>query len=554
MKRLIALILFLLSIYITYANESVVMTAARKELARTMTELKKQQTPPYFLSYSITDVKNINIYGTLGKIESEQNDKNRYLDIDLRVGDYKFDNSHIIRGNRFSFSSSLGSTELPLENDEAAIRNAIWFATDKEYKEATETLQKALTNKAVKVKEEDSSADFTAETPNKYYEESKDIKVDIELIKNRMRILSSKFIAYDWILESGVKFMADIETKYFISSEGTELQYPAVYFRIFVSAKAKAEDGMSIPLYKSYFAFSPDSLPSNETIAKDIDDMIKLIDDLRKAPTLQSTYSGPAILSGKAAGVFFHEIFGHRVEGHREKDPNSSQTFKNMVGQKILPDFIDVVMDPTIQKLRGMPVSGYFKYDDEGIKAQKVMVAENGKFENFLMSRSPIEKFPHSNGHGRKQFGYKAVSRQSNLIVNAHETVSVDKLKEMLRDDCKKQNKEFGLYFDVVQGGFTFTGRTIPNAFNVNPLVVYKVFADGRKDELIRGLDLIGTPLATFANITAAADDLDIFNGICGAESGGVAVSASSPSLLVSMIEVQKKAKSQAKPPILTAP
>ena len=127
-------------------------------------------------------------------------------------------------------------------------------------------------------------------------------------------------------------------------------------------------------------------------------------------------------------------------------------------------------------------------------------------------------------------------------------------MRSALRAECRRQNKEYGLQFEDIQGGFTFTGRTVPNAFNVQPLVVYKIFADGRPDELVRGVDLIGTPLTTFNNIVLAGDDLGIFNGVCGAESGGVPVSASSPSLLVSTIEVQKKQKSQAKPPLLSDP
>ncbi|MBI3258859.1 MAG: hypothetical protein HYZ54_05225, partial [Ignavibacteriae bacterium] len=154
----------------------------------------------------------------------------------------------------------------------------------------------------------------------------------------------------------------------------------------------------------------------------------------------------------------------------------------------------------------------------------------------------------------RKQAGYKSVSRQSNLLVQAKKQIPFDSLKSMLRAECKKQGKEYGLYFVEISGGFTFTNRTIPNAFNVQPLVVYKIYADDRPDELVRGVDLIGTPLTTFNNIIAAADDLGIFNGVCGAESGGVPVSASSPSLLVSTIEVQKKQKSQAKPPLLPSP
>ena len=224
------------------------------------------------------------------------------------------------------------------------------------------------------------------------------------------------------------------------------------------------------------------------------------------------------------------------------------------MNKSVLPDFIDVVFDPTIKTMRGNELSGYYVYDDEGVKAQKVDVVTGGIFKNYLMSRAPNENCDKSNGHGRREEGYDAVSRQSNLLVIAQKTMPVTELKDKLREECKKQNLEYGLYFVKVQGGFTFTGRTIPNSFNVLPLLVYKVFTDGRPDEIVRGVDLIGTPLTTFSSIFAAGDDLGVFNGTCGAESGGVPVSAVSPSLLVQKIEVQKKSKSQAKLPILPAP
>jgi predicted Zn-dependent protease len=281
--------------------------------------------------------------------------------------------------------------------------------------------------------------------------------------------------------------------------------------------------------------------------------LVKTIEELRTAP-LMATYSGPALLSGEASGVFFHEIFGHRVEGHRLKDPSDAQTFKSSLGEKVLPEFMSVDFDPTLYELNGIKLSGFYKYDDEGVQAQRVPIVEKGTLKNFLMSRAPIEKFEKSNGHGRRQAGYDAVSRQSNLIVKSDKSVPLKDMKDLLREECKKQDKEYGLYFVKVQGGFTFTGRTIPNSFNVNPLLVYKVFVDGRPDEMVRGVDLIGTPLTTFSNIINTADDLDVFNGTCGAESGGVPVSACSPTLLVNKIEVQKKSKSQAKLPILPAP
>jgi predicted Zn-dependent protease len=550
-------ILFLLCLFVRtatlQANETPVMRALKAELNRTMTDLQSQKTPPYFLSYSVTETQTVRISASFGNIELDESPKNRILDIDLRVGDYKVDNTHIMRGSRFEFGGAGRGVELPFSDDEQTLRSVIWANTDRQFKKAVERYGKVLTNKAVKVKEEDSSADFSFERPAQYSEPAAKFVIDTAAWRERLKRLSAIFLSQQDIYQGKVYFQADILTKYFVSSEGTELQTSEPNVRVFAQAVTKSDDGMTLPLYRSYFAFTPERLPSEKEMEQDVRSMISTGIKLRSAP-LAETVSCPAILSGEASGVFFHEIFGHRVEGHRQKDPNSSQTFKSFVGKKILPDFIDVVFDPTLKTLAGKDIVGYFKYDDEGVLGQKVVAVKDGIFQNFLMSRSPIENFITSNGHGRKQAGYKAVSRQSNLLVQAKKQVPFDSLKTMLRAECKKQGKEYGLYFVEISGGFTFTNRTIPNAFNVQPLVVYKIFADGRADELVRGVDLIGTPLTTFNNIIAAADDLGIFNGVCGAESGGVPVSASSPSLLVSTIEVQKKQKSQAKPPLLPSP
>jgi predicted Zn-dependent protease len=555
MQRLLLGALLLIALFFenSSAKDNIVLKSAKIELNRYMTELKTKDKPPYYISYQIADNNSMRITASFGKIVSDDSSHNRSLDVDLRVGDYNFDNSHIIRGETSFFSSRRGAVDLPIEDNEDALRNAIWYATDGEYKAAIEKYQKVVTNKAVKVKEEDTSADFSREEPYKFIEETKTFNVNREYWRNVVRNVSELFAKEDIIFDGSVFFSMDVTTKYFISTEGTEILQFQPYFRVFISGRTKADDGMNLPLYESFFSFTPEGLPNEEFLLNKAKALIQLLKDLRTAP-LVTSYSGPAIMSGEASGVFFHEIFGHRVEGDRLKDPNDAQTYKSSLGEKILPEFLNVTFDPTSKLLNGREISGYYQYDDQGVKSQSVKCVENGVFKNFLISRSPIEKFNKSNGHGRKQTGYSAVSRQSNLIVRANETVPVSELKDKLRKECKEQNKEFGLYFEKVQGGFTFTGRSIPNAFNVNPLVVYKIFTDGRADELVRGVDLIGTPLTTFSKIVAAGDDYGIFNGICGAESGGVPVSASSPTLMVSFIEVQKKSKSQAKPPILPAP
>ncbi len=274
---------------------------------------------------------------------------------------------------------------------------------------------------------------------------------------------------------------------------------------------------------------------------------------LREAPVVDP-YVGPAILRGRAAAVFFHEILGHRVEGHRQKDEDEGQTLTDKVGEQIFPSFLAVHDDPTLEALAGVDLNGHYVYDDEGVPGQRVPVVEEGVLKGFLVSRSPIDGFPASNGHGRRQPGNAVVARQGNLVVSASETVPYDALRQQLVDEIKAQGKPFGLIFDDISGGFTFTGRTTPNSYAVQPVTVWRVYPDGRPDELVRGVDLIGTPLLTFGRIAAASDEVQVFNGMCGAESGWVPVSAVAPDLLVSEVEVQRGDKEHDRPPLLPPP
>ena len=241
------------------------------------------------------------------------------------------------------------------------------------------------------------------------------------------------------------------------------------------------------------------------------------------------------------------------VEGHRQKLGLEGQTFKKKVNESVLQAEFSVYFDPTLRRLGGTDLAGFYRYDDEGVKARRVAVVEHGILKTFLMARSPIEGFASSNGHGRAQLGLTPVARQSNLVVETAQPHSQAELKRMLIDEIKRENKPYGLLFDDIEGGFTITMRFIPNAFNVMPVMVYRVYPDGR-EELVRGVDFIGTPLTTFSKIVAADDRVAVFNGMCGAESGWVPVSAVSPGLLLSQVEVQKKLKSGERPPILPPP
>ena len=274
---------------------------------------------------------------------------------------------------------------------------------------------------------------------------------------------------------------------------------------------------------------------------------------LRKAPVIEP-YSGPAILSGQSAAVFFHEIFGHRIEGHRQKDEESSQTFTKKIDHPVLSEFISIVDDPTMKSLAGITLNGYYQYDDEGVKAQRVVVVKDGVLKNFLMSRSPIAGFTKSNGHGRKQAGNRAVARQGNFLVEASRTVREKELRRLLIEECEKADKPFGLMLAKVTGGFTYTGRGLPQAYKLAPVMVYRVYTDGRPDELVRGADLIGTPLVSLNKVIACGPQAEVFNGVCGAESGHIPVAVISPSILTAEVEIQKAKKSMDRPPLLPPP
>lgn len=530
-----------------------VLEAMKQELERSVETLSKQQTPLYYLSYEITESVRASVAASFGHFSGSSQGRRRLADIDLRVGSYDLDNTHTIRSRfgRFSQRFDRGGVEVPVD-DLQALRSILWHQTDKKYKQAVERLAKVRADVRIKVEEEDQAGDFTAEKPEELVEETVSLTMDQALWKEKLEKYTAPFSRSSHIYSADARISANVETRWYVNSEGTEIRTSQPYYRLFISALTKAEDGMELPRYESFFSFTPDGLPDDDSILKVVEEMVLDLEALRMAPVVDP-YTGPAILSGRASAVFFHEILGHRVEGHRQKEEDDAQTFKKMVNRKVLPEIFSVVFDPTVRRIESMDLVGSYRFDNQGVKAQRVPVIENGVLKNFLMSRTPVEGFSRSNGHGRKQAGLSPVARQSNLFVEVSDPQSSQELERLLIGLVKKAGKSFGLYFEDVQGGFTSTGRSRPNAFNVLPVMVYRIHSDGRK-ELVRGVDLIGTPLTTFSKIAAADNRLGAFNGICGAESGGVPVAGVSPAVLVSQIEVQKKMKSQERAPILPAP
>ena len=547
-SRAAALALATLAASTGIAAASPVMEALKTELARSMEILGEQPVPPYFLSYEVTEQDTASAFAAYGALTNSGRGRIRYLDIDLRVGDYELDNTRPIRGSRNRRTTVL----IPLDDDVDAIRSIVWNATDRRYKQAIEQLTKVQTDIQVKVEAEDTSADFSRQEPETAQVDGQVLDAPLTDWERRVERYSAPFADRDRIYGASASLSGTAETRWFVNSEGSEVETVEVHYGLFVSAQTKADDGMTLPRYESFFAFTPDGLPDDDKVMTAVERVIADLEVLRDAPVVEP-YTGPAILSGRATGVFFHEILGHRVEGHRQKRAEDGQTFKKKVNERILPPGFTVAFDPTLRQAAGQDLVGAYRYDNQGVPARLVAVVDNGILANFLMSRTPIESFPESNGHGRKQVGYMPVSRQSNLIVEVSDAVSHEALKERLVAMIREAERPFGLLIDDIQGGVTTTGRYMPNAFNVQPTLVYRIYPDGR-EELVRGVDLIGTPLTTLSRVVAADDRVAVFNGFCGAESGSVPVSAVAPGILISQVEVQKKRKSQERPPILPRP
>jgi predicted Zn-dependent protease len=521
------------------------------ELGRNFTALRaKADPPPYFASYAVTEVQAEQVSATLGALQTNGATLGRYLDVSVRVGRPELDNYRPVRGQRPRFASGLS---VPLDLQPDAMKRKLWLETDRVYRSAAERLLNVVSSQQTNARDTSQIPDFSADEPQKASQLPPALQVNRTQWAEKARRWSALFQGKTGVLASNVSISAQREVKYFVSTEGARLEHGRLFARIIVTARGKAADGMDLVTTESFESADPARLASDQQVEAAIEKVSRDLAGLLKAPAVEP-FVGPAILSGRASGVFFHEIFGHRIEGHRQKDETEGQTFAKSTGTSVLPEFLSVSFDATRKQMAGVDLNGWYDFDDEGVRASNVQLVEKGVLKTFLLSRSPIEGFPRSNGHGRKQPGAEVVSRQSNLIVESAKQVPATELRQMLIAEAKRQNKPYGLYFEQVTGGFTTTGRRGLQAFTVIPLVVYRVWADGRPDELVRGADIVGTPLASFAKIAATSDKLEVFNGYCGAESGTVPVSAVSPAVLVTEIEIQKKDSSQDRPPFLSKP
>ena len=532
-------------------KRSAVLDILKAENDREMATLRKQTDPAHYLAYQLVEQRLVNMESEGGSLLLDSDDTVRNLDVEVRVGKPELDNYHALADDSNGLNAPFTRRGVvPFGDDKQALSSALWIETDRRYREAVSALGYVRQDQST-LKSRIVAPDFSPETADTHIEAPTRLEFNKPQWVERLKRCSVKALHGQATRGTcGVIFQQT--TTYLVNSEGSQIQTSWTNAQLSVSVGVKADDGMNLSRLEQRFGRTPADLPPDSELDKMIATVTGDLDALHDAP-LAEPYVGPAILEGRAAGVFFHEVFGHRIEGHRQKDLTSGQTFASYVGKDIAPEWLSVYDDPQIMTLNGIQLNGFYRYDDEAVRARRVSLIDRGKLVGFLMGRNPIPGFLHSNGHGRHSPQLPPVARQGNLVVEVARSVTRNDLEKMLIEEIRKQHRPYGMIFTDISGGFTNTSAFAPQAFKVNPVMAFRLYPDGRR-ELVRGIDISGTPLVALQSIRAASREIETFNGVCGAESGWVPVSASAPSLLIEKLEVEKGFVPPDRPPVLQPP
>jgi predicted Zn-dependent protease len=534
-----------------------VLVAMEAELARSMERLRLRGfEAPYFVSYAVKDTTRHELEGRFGAIFEDATRRDRNLHVDVRVGSYELDSSapeepaFLLAGDGPSWYAPKSA---PLESDATALRNALWLATDERYKEALASWFKKRSRDVYRHEDPERAPSFTREEPSRHVEPPRAFPLDRERWRRAVREVTAAFRGHPAVFDSSMRVVAEKGVRWFASSEGSAIVTEATIYGVHLHAVARAPDGQLLENGRDFYARSEAELPPASKLLEAVRQIASELEALRGAPVLDP-YTGPAILDAEATGVLFHEAVGHRLEGERLDDDKEGQTFKGGIGRVVLPTFLSVVDDPTLEAMQGVALNGTYAFDEQGVRARRTVLVRDGRLESFLLSRKPVRPFERSNGHGRSQAGRQPMARMANLVVESRRSVADEELKRMLMAEARRQGKPYGLVIRDITGGNTNTMSYGYQAFKGTPRLVYRVDAHSGEEELVRGVELVGTPLTSVNKVLATSRDVRVFNGYCGAESGYVPVSTVAPAALVGEIELQRVTRANDRSPILPAP
>ena len=561
MKKWILFITFILLSFGSFAQQNCSVADEKPlqllsaELKRSFKTLKKLSPPVYYLSYTYQNIVSTVLDVREGGVVANSQNTFPELAVLARVGSVKMDNTRSLKKTEASWSSEYGLTvfNLPtISGQGTAFTRAVWRATQQAVEKAQQDFSAVQSDTQTSSDRKDTSDDFTFPPKSTFCRNAKLGSFDLEKIEQLLLKASALTQGKAFVLDSSFFFLAKEGSRYFVDSVGTQLKTPIRYGRMVFSVSGQTADGQEIERFKAYDVLAGEELPTEEEFLATVQREIAILEQLLSAP-IQEPIAVPAILKNRAMSVFLHEVLGHRLEGTALKSDTSSETFLQKIGQQIMPSFLSVVDDPSLLRFNGKPLRGFYEYDDEGVKSFPVVLVENGVLKNFLMSSTPLNGFTVSNAHGRGELSRRAVARMGNIRIFSSQTVPYAELEKQLIAEVQKQGKPYGLIVEDLSGGFTFSQASMPQAFTLKADLVYRLYPDGHK-EMVRGAKVGGTPLEAFNAILAVADDDDVFNGSCGAESGYVPQANIAPSMLFTNLDFEKKEKTSQKLPLLPPP
>jgi TldD protein len=571
------------------------LQAMRDEMARSKTRLELQipGTPqpqrPYYVEYRLLDLEVREVVAEFGALVSSNHTRNRFMDVEARIGDYKLDSSNFISDDGFrGFIGPTGS--VGIDRDYDSLRQDLWIATDQAFKEAVETYSRKQAYLSSLARQSDID-DFAKAAPLQLIEPLAASDWSNRNWEQEARDSSATLRAFPQIYESRVTYYLVYATEYLLTSEGTEIRTNRCFAAVEAGLNTLADDGMQINHMYASYAPKPADLPSVDAVRKALNVTGTELMALRAAPPAQD-YTGPVLFEARAAAPLLAQVLTPAINGARPPvsfTPVMEQLLTGLggksdwvgrMGSRVLPATVSVVDDPSAKESHGTPLLGAYAVDDEGVRAEKVTIVDNGSVKELLMSRRPGPDSDISNGHGRSAFLNDAKPTMSNLFFKSTETQSPADLRKKFLDECRSEKLSYCLVVREMDnpsisllhqddfsellasfGGGAGTGDRLP-------LIVYRIYPDDGREEMVRGARIIGLNTRMLRNLGGIGNDDFVYNymqsqvsgfagtalGAFGSAQSGLPASLVAPSLLFDDLEVRGARGEPKRLPLLPAP
>jgi predicted Zn-dependent protease len=566
------------------------LRAMHDEMERSRTRLQLPGVDkPFYIEYRLLDIDVRSVTSSFGALIASNDTRNRFMSIDVRVGDYHLDSSNFVSED--GFQGFLGTTgEVGIDRDYNSLRQDLWLSTDQAYKQAVTqmSLKQSFLRSLTKPPEID---DFSQTTPI--------VKIDPRIEpdwttrnwEEESRQASAALLKFPQLNATRVNYYLVYFTYYLMNTEGTTIRTSRHLAAIEAALDTTAGDGMPLHNFYAVYVSKPGELPDPATVGQSLAQASTQLMTLRQSPIV-SDFTGPVLFQGAASGALLAQALAPSLSGARpplSTMPAFDEMMQRMggrsewsgrVGSRVLPATMSLIDDPTLKEFNGAALLGTYDIDDEGVKAQRVAIVENGTLKNLLMSRRPGPEFQTSNGHARSALLSDTRPLSSNLMLQATGGLNSADLKKKFLDACHDDGHEWCLeiksmdnpalssirqedfsdFIGAVAGGVA-SGERIP-------LVMYRVYvADGR-EEMVRGGHIEGLQLRSLRNIPAYGDDENVFPymqnptggfagtalGAFGSAQGGIPSTIVAPSLLLDEIEVRGFHGEPRRLPLVDAP